>query len=247
MNKRPGNSKIAWLLLAAILGLLPFPLWACDVPAPAKSAAAKPSAVPEKTPPAPPASPPIPSPPAAVPSAPVINKSLLPQERKEAKAILKSIYQVGQALYAYAVYNDQNFPVGKTANEAMRQLFIQDIVDGERLFVLNGLGAPERHSDEKIGTRANGYAEAMAPGECHVSYNSGLNADVAEVTTPLVWYQTKAPSGMHYLVLVRNGRIPQIYKSRTGKFPDPEHNDGREILSPENGVDPARVLHPEVK
>ena len=128
----------------------------------------------------------------------------------------------------------------------MRQLFIKGLVDDERLFVFKGLGIPEHKPDGNIGTFKNGYAEAMGPGECDVSYNSDLNADVSETTIPLVWYQTKAPSGMHYLICVRIGGNAQVYESKTGKFPDPDHDDGREVLSPENGVDPARVLHPEV-
>ena len=52
---------------------------------------------------------------------------------------------------------------------------------------------------------------------------------------------------MHYLICLRIGENVQTYESTTGKFPDPTHDDGREVLSPENGVDPARVLLPEVK
>ena len=246
MSKRPGISKIAWLLLAAILGLLIFFLWPNTTTPPAEPAPVRPPVVLEKAPPAPPGSPPIPPPPPAPPRVPVIDESLLPQEMEEAKAIMRQAYQMHQACFAYAQSNDQQFPEGQTANEAMRELFIKGLVDDERLFVFSGLGIPEHQPDQVRGSRANGFAEALAPGECDVSYNSGMTSDRDNANNPLLWYQTKAPSGMHYLVLVRISGSVQVHESRTGKFPDPERKDGREILSPENGVDPARVLLPEV-
>ena len=155
------------------------------------------------------------------------------------------------ALTAYAQGNGQKYPEGKTANEAMRQLFIMGLVDDESLFVFNGLGLPEHHADGKIGTAADGYAEALAPGECDVTYNPGLNPgltpDLENPTIPLLWYKIKAPSGVYRLINLAIGGTVYTQESATDKFIDFGFKDGREILSPENGVDPARVLLPEVK
>lgn len=231
----------AWALPAAVLGLTAFLFLRDNVPPSTKPAIAV-----ENPPPVPPATPPISPPPPQVPREPVVDESLLPQERKEAEVILKQFNQLHQMLHAFAQSNDQKYPAGNTANEAMRQFFIKGLMDEERHFVFNGLGAPEHHPDEKIGLPTNGYAEAVAPGECDVSYQSNLTAGLDDATTPLLWYKTKAPSGMHYLICVRVAGDPKLYESETGKFIDPLHIDGREILSPENGVDLVLLLLPEV-
>ena len=175
--------------------------------------------------------------------------ALLPQEMKEAKTIQSAHYAIQQALFAYAMGSggpDRQFPAGRTSNEAMRQLFIAHLIDDERLFEFKGLGRPAHKPDGEKGSDADGYAAALSPGECVVSYNPGLNLDKSDPATPLVWYETQAPSGMHYLICAHVAGNVQIYRSKTGKFPDPTHDDGREVLSPQNGVDPLRVLHPEV-
>ena len=238
--------RLGWGLLAAALAIGIYLLWPVDAPPPEEPSAPRPPGVFEKAPPAPPGSPPIPPPPAANPSEPVIDESLLPQERKAAKIIREKVQKIYTYLCAYAMTHERRFPEGQTANEAMRQLFIKGLVDDERLFVFSGLGIPGHRPDGKSRSAATGYAEALAPGECDVSYNPGLNADRRHFCIPILWYQTKAPSDMHYLVCVRIDGLARVYESRTSKFPDPEHKDGREVLSPQNGVDPARVLLPEV-
>ena len=242
----PVRPVFARAVFAAALAIGIYLLWPVSAPPPVELPAPRPPVVLEKAPPAPPGSPPIPPPPPAHPPEPVIDESLLPQEREEAERIMKNVYQMHQALFAYAQSNDQNFPEGQTANEAMRELFIKGLVDDERLFAFSGLGIPEHPPDGNIGTSDEGYSASLSPGECDVSYNPGMTSDRDNANNPLLWYQTKAPSGMHYLVLVRISGSVQVHESRTGKFPDPERKDGREILSPENGVDPAHVLHPEV-
>ena len=229
---------LAWVFVATALGwgvyrtaIASRPLFQQAAPAPPP--AARPPVVLEKAPPAPPET--------------DIDESLLPQERKEAEEIMRKLALINLSLLNFAVCTDDYYPKGQTANEALRHIYIEGGMnaDAEQIFIFSGLGIPEHKADGNFGTEANGFAEALAPGECDVSYNSGQKFVVSDI--PLVWYQTKAPSGMHYLMCVRIGGKPGIYESKTGKFPDPDHNDGREVLSPENGVDPARVLHPEVK
>ena len=105
------------------------------------------------------------------------------------KSAMKSAYQIHQALFAYSTGHDGNFPTAEhTSNEAFRELFKEGLVDDERLFFVKGSAWHGKATapDGKIGNAADGFAEALGPGENHWAYTSGLSADRSDATLPLI-------------------------------------------------------------
>ncbi len=111
------------------------------------------------------------------------------------KAALKQAYQIHQALYAYATGNDQSFPnedptgtAIEDANTAYRQLFVKDLIDNEGVFFVKGCAWHGRKSgpDGNRGTPADNFAEALAAGENHWGYVTGLTTDRDDTNTPLM-------------------------------------------------------------
>lgn len=86
----------------------------------------------------------------------------------KAKAVMSNAYQIHQACFAYSQGHEQKFPDGNSANEAFRELFRTELIDDEDLFFIR----TKNHSspDKKIGNKADGFLEALAPGECSYYY-----------------------------------------------------------------------------
>jgi type II secretory pathway pseudopilin PulG len=106
----------------------------------------------------------------------------------QAKAMLKQAYEIHQALYAYANGNDGVFPIGEEwSNNAYRKLFIAGVLDDERIFFVPGSATCSGSKpDGELGTSANGYASAVAAGENHWAYATGLSSDRDDSSQPLV-------------------------------------------------------------
>jgi hypothetical protein len=160
------------------------------------------------------------------------------------KQALQKLYQLHQACFAYASGNDQVFPVGKSANEAFRQLFIAGLMDDEMLFFL---GAKQDKPDGNIGTANNGYKEALTPGECQVSYIKGLTSDRDDSTLPLLFAKVQGEDGNIYVIVVRIGGNAKIYETKDGIVKDMKNGKMVDILSEEYGTDPENIVTPEAK
>ena len=163
------------------------------------------------------------------------------------KVTLRKLYQIHQACFAYASLHDQKFPVGKTSNEAFRQLFIAGLVDDEKLFYISEIGNKKDRPDENIGTAASGYAEALEPDDCNISYVSGLIADQDDSTLPIVFAKVSGQDGKIYVIVVRIGGQAKIYTTEDGIVLDKRNGTDVDIFSEEYGTDPANIVLPAKK
>ena len=105
-----------------------------------------------------------------------------------AKSAMKCSYSIHQALYAYSTMHDGDFPTAKhTSNEAFRELFKEGLIYDESLFYVKGSawhgGAKQ---DGRMGDDADGFAEALGPGENPWAYTSGLNEKTSAPSIPIV-------------------------------------------------------------
>ena len=106
-----------------------------------------------------------------------------------AKTTLKNARVIYSALCTYSEMHDGNFPTAEhTSNEAFRELFKAGLVEDEVFFFVKGSAwhGEATAPDRKIGDAANGFAEAVGPGENHYAYTSGLNAATSHPALPLI-------------------------------------------------------------
>jgi hypothetical protein len=168
---------------------------------------------------------------------------------KAAEAAMKKLYQIHQALFAYAVAcGDQMFPDGKSSNEAFRQLFLKGLVDDEKLFHLEGPENKNDKPDGNIGTEKDGFKAALAPGECSFYYISGLSVDRDDSTLPIAYTKvTGEEDGVIYVIVVRIGGNCRVYKTTDGIVKEKQDGKMVDILSEEYGTDTGHILAPLVK
>ena len=162
-----------------------------------------------------------------------------------AKAAMRKLYQIHQALFAYAFARaDQMFPDGKSSDEAFRQLFVKGLVDDEKLFHLEGPENKNDRPDGDIGTEKDVFKAALAPGECSFYYISGLSVDRDDSTLPIAYSKVTGEDGVIYVIVVRIGGNCKVYKTTDGIVK--EEKDGKmvDILSEEYGTNPANILAP---
>ena len=157
---------------------------------------------------------------------------------------LKKLYQIYQCCFAYASGHDQHFPVGKTSNEAFRQLFIVGFVDDEKLFYITEIGNKEGLPDGDRGNAASGFAKALEPDECNISYVSGLTSDQDDATLPLLFAKISGEDGKIYVIVVRIGGQAKIYTTEDGIVLDKRNGQDVDIFSKEYGTDPANIVLP---
>jgi prepilin-type N-terminal cleavage/methylation domain-containing protein len=128
----------------------------------------------------------------AVAVVPHFGKIMLRMKANSAMQQARSIFQM---LYTYAQQNDQVFPQQtadggeiQTSNDAFRQLFIKGLVDDEKVFFVKGSGwhGTKTKPDGDIGTPDDNYAQAVAAGENHWGYVTGLTTDRDDSTLPVV-------------------------------------------------------------
>lgn len=167
---------------------------------------------------------------------------------KAAEAAMKKLYQMHQALFAYAQGNDQVFPVGKSSNEAFRQLFVKGLVDDERLFHLEKEGDKNDRPDGDIGSANDGYKAALAPGECSFYYISGLTSDRDDSTLPIAYTKlTGDEDGVVYVIAVRIGGNCKVYKTTDGIVKEKQDGKMVDILREEYGTVTDNILAPLAK
>lgn len=149
-----------------------------------------------------------------------------------AKSAMKKLYQIHQACFAYAQSHDQKFPEGKTSNEVFRQLFVQGLIDDEHLFSL----AEPTKADGNIGNSANGFRNALEPGECDIYYIRNQTTDRDDTTAPLLAGRVKSGDQDEFIIL-RIGGNASAPAMKTANI--------TEYLSKEFRVKPEDVVAPE--
>ena len=98
--------------------------------------------------------------------------------------------------------------------------------------------------DGDRGNAASGYAKALKPDECNISYVSGLTADRDDSTLPLVFAKVRGQDGNIYVIVVRIGGQAKIYTTEDGIVLDKRNGQDVDIFSKEYGTDPANIVLP---
>jgi len=148
----------------------------------------------------------------------------------------------------YAKNNNQKYPDGKSSNEAFRQFFISGYIDDViKLFTSFDL-VPQR-PDGAIGTKEDGFIQALTPGECQLNYIRGLTTE-ADRLTPLLFMQVVGSDGEIYMLGARVGQHGTIYPTTNGAVL--EEHEGKTVdifsdayLNEKYGIEPQDILKPE--
>lgn len=164
-----------------------------------------------------------------------------------AKAAMRNLYQIWQALLAFTSEGGE-FPEGKSSNEAFRQLFLKGLIDDEKLFYLGSAENKDGQPDGDIGTEKDGYKAALAPGECSFYYISGLTSDRDDSSLPIAYTKlTGEEEGLIYVIVVRVGGYCKVYKTTDGIVKDMRGGKMVDILSEEYGTNPGNIVAPLAK
>ena len=149
---------------------------------------------------------------------------------------------------AYAEAHDGRFPDGKSSNEALRQLFVAGYIDDESFFSV--CDYPSRRPDGNIGNKANGFLEALAPGECPMYYVRGRTTESKDALAPLLFARVGNFDGKVYLVCARVGGNARAYDTVDEAVL--EQHDGKLVdifseayLKEKYGIEPQDILKPE--
>ena len=195
--------------------------------------------------------------PAKKPKAPPIGVLRPPEEAEDVldlqlsegavKLALKNLSQIHQACVAYARGHNQKFPVGKTSNEVFRKLFIAGFVDDEHFFHLSEIGDNTGQPDRNYGNAESGYSEALEPGECNISYVSGLTADRDDSTLPLLFAKVTGENGSIHVIMVLIGGQAKVTETKDGIVLGMRNGQVVDVLSKEYGTDPANIVLPAKK
>ena len=160
------------------------------------------------------------------------------------KETLGKLNRIHQACVAYSISHHLKFPVGKTSNEAFRQVFIAGVIDDEKLFYISEIGDKKKLPDGKIGNAASGFAEALEPNECNISYVSGLTFDLNDGNLPLAFAKISSHDGKIYVIVVYIRGQAKIYTTKDGIVFDKRNGNDVDIFSEEYGTDPANIVFP---
>ena len=161
---------------------------------------------------------------------------------------LGALSQIRDACAAYAKTHEGNYPGGTTSNEAFRQLFIAGLIDYEGLFTTSEID--RKRPDGNIGTAKNGYLQALAPGECRLTYIRGLKAGEPDLRIPLFYMQSVQDDGEIWMLCCREGGESLIERTENGEVLDVFN--GRQLesfseayLKERYGIAPQDILKPE--
>ena len=161
---------------------------------------------------------------------------------------VRNFLNIQNTCLAYATARDGRFPDGKSSNEALRQLFVEGYVDDERL--VSEFDYPSTRPDGNIGNKANGFMEALAPGECPLYYVRGLTTEPKDSLTPLLFARVVSVGGKIYLVCARASGNAMAYDTEDGDVL--EEHDGKTVdifseayLKEKYGIEPQDILKPE--
>lgn len=161
---------------------------------------------------------------------------------------VRNFANIQQVCLAYATAHEGDFPDGKSSNQALRQLFVAGYVDDERFF--SECDYPSTRPDGNIGNKANGFLEALAPGECPIHYVRGLTTEPKDSETPLLFARVVNFDGKIYLVCARAGGNARAYGTEDGDVIQVHNGRYVDIFSDaylkENyGIEPQDILKPE--
>jgi hypothetical protein len=112
----------------------------------------------------------------------------------KAKSAMRNAFQIWVGLNAYANNNEKVFPSespeggeATTSNDALRNLFVRDWVDDEKLFYVAGSAwHGGKVPDNEKGTAAANFPSALGPGENHWGYVKNLTMDRDDTTQPIL-------------------------------------------------------------
>ena len=161
---------------------------------------------------------------------------------------LRNFWHIRGLCLAYAQTHEGKFPDGKSSNEALRQLFVAGYISDESIF--SECDYPSRRPDGNIGNKANGFLEALAPGECPLYYVRGLTTEPKDSLAPLLYARVVVFDGNGYLVCASAGGNAKVYETDDGDVI--EEHDGRYVdifseayLKEKYGIEPQDILKPE--
>ena len=124
-----------------------------------------------------------------------------------------------------------------TASSPIEQFFIKGLVDDENLFYISEIGDKEGLPDGDRGDRSTGFKKSLEPGECNVSYISGLTTDRDYIEQPLVFAKVSGEDGNIYVLVVRIDGTSKSYKTRDGIAREKRDGKDVDIFSKEAGFD----------
>lgn len=164
------------------------------------------------------------------------------------KQTVASLRQIRLVCALYAETHEGKYPDGTTSNEAFRQLFITGLIDDENDFPSGEI--KRKITDNNIGTPENGYLQALAPGECRLTYIRGLIAGKTDPAIPLLYMQTVHGDGEVWMLGYTEGGEKILQPTTNGAVLQ-EHN-GQQVdifseayLKEKYGIAPQDILKPE--
>ena len=148
----------------------------------------------------------------------------------------------------YARAHDRRFPDGKSSNEALRQIFVAGSMTDEKFFSDSDYSSSR--ADGNIGTQANGFVQALAPGECFMTYVRGLTRDQKDPDPPLFFGQVVGFDGEIYTLCARVHERVSRHSTEDGAVL--EEHEGKTVdifseayLKEKYGIEPQDILKPE--
>ena len=187
------------------------------------------------------------------------HKLILPLK---AKFTVHAAYSIHQCLQAHAIDHDDQLPMSTSnSNDAFREFVIYGLIDDERLFYLPGCAWHEgKKSDGNIGTKDNGFAEAVSKNENHWAYTSGLDFKTSPSNTPVVmsgftetpgiWSGDKSRKGgfwmgKYAIIVFLSGNAKIIELDENYRAFEIIDNKRRDIMEMIKDVPGAELLNPD--
>ena len=160
----------------------------------------------------------------------------------------RRLQAVWHACINYAQTHAGHYPDGNTSNQALRQLFIVGYIADENFFERKGIDKVT--PDGKIGTKENGYLQALAPGECQVTYIRGIADENPGPNAPSLFTQTVGSNGDIWVIAVRKGGQSDLYRTSDGTVLQEQNGQQVDIFSEaylkeKYGILPQDILKPE--
>jgi hypothetical protein len=188
-------------------------------------------------------------PPSPVPGATpqIAGASLSREEALEAAQKMKEQFvQITMALFVHALGNEGKSLGGETSNDAFRVLFQNGVCEDETLFAIPDARARStgKLPDGHLGTVDDGFARALAPGECDVTLVRPLPPTPASRNRPLLRADIKASDGTIVSIIAFAQGKPRILETRDGIVFDEMSKDTVDMFSAAAGVEPGHILRP---
>lgn len=185
------------------------------------------------------------------------------ETKAEKEHLIKNAEKLRVAMAAYALAHEGSFPAMKSdgspmtdSNEAFRRLVADGFLTDETVCHIPGNPfCRTRPPDGNLGSAADGFAAALAPGENAYAYVTGLNAKTSSTETPLV-FEAPLPRnaitargeqsflGRYRVVVTIGGDARLVKADEDGVFRREIGGKFESLFSPAFGVDASHVLEP---